>query len=154
MVRVCLRWMRAGAMPSAVAAAHSTHSLSSLLFLLSSIHPSWLLAGPPVDLEKHPSALHSTWGIPKALCPPLFPGLYTGLINNVPMSVRGALKRTVSHIMPRLLAVFIVICLAKLPSDIYHPSLPNNHCFHTKPSEQYSCPCRPINLWQPASGLW
>lgn len=35
------------------------------------------------------------------------------------MSVRGGPERTVGHTAQRVLAVFMVVCLAKLPSDIY-----------------------------------
>lgn len=48
------------------------------------------------------------------------PGSLYRLINNVVMSVKGALERTVGHVVQRVLAVFMVVCLAKLPSDIYH----------------------------------
>lgn len=49
------------------------------------------------------------------------------------MSVKGALERTMGHVMQRVLAVFMVVCLAMLPSDIYHQVYQINIAFSLSP---------------------
>lgn len=70
---------------------------------------------------------------PKSFLPLQRPGSLYRLINNVVMSVKGARERTVGHVVQRVLAVFMVVCLAMLPSDIYHQVYQINIAFTPSP---------------------
>lgn len=100
--------------------AATAHTPFSLLFLLSTIHRSWLSAGLSVYLEKTSISTLLHVRHPKSFFSPLQqPGSLYRIINNIVMGVKGAPERTVGHVVQRVLAVFMVVCLAKLPSDIY-----------------------------------
>lgn len=61
------------------------------------------------------------------------------------MSVKGALERTVGHIVQKVLAVFIVVCLAKLPSDIYHQVYQINIAFTPSPQSNAAVLIDPLS---------
>lgn len=124
--------------------AVTTHKPFSLLFLLSTIHRSWLSAGLSVYLEKHPSALLHVRH-PKSFFPIRWPGSLYRLINNVVMSVKGALERTVGHVVQTVLAVFMVVCLAKQPSDIYHQVYQINIAFTPSPQSNTAVLVGPLD---------
>lgn len=117
-VRVCLKWMRAVGMTSSTVAA-TTHTILSVI---ATQHYSPLMTiGRSFCIFRKTSIstlLHVR--LSKSFFPLQWPGSLYGLINNVVMSVKGDLERTVGHVVQTVLTVLMVVCLAKLPSDIYH----------------------------------
>lgn len=59
-------------------------------------------------------------------------GSFSAQINNIVISVSGALEGPVGHFTVRVLAAFTTVCLKACPGDIYHPSVLNNHHFTQK----------------------
>lgn len=66
-------------------------------------------------------------------------GSFSAQINNIVISVSGALDGPVGHFTVRVLAAFITIHLTACPGDIYHPSVLNNR--HFCPKKSYICKC-------------